>query len=333
MKKLFIFTLLLLPLIALAQKEDLVSVNQYLEKYSNVQGYKSVNINKQMLNELEHSEDVDDATKKLLSKLEFVQILEYKPKKVSAASSIAGVSNRSLTGITRKMNRGGNIYYIEGIRVRGDRHLLGGRAKSKIDLSDFKQIVETEQDGYSTLFRKKTFGSKKSEYLLLNGNKIVSLKGKLRIDNLEKFEELEIQLDDLLEVIEMADNSFNQNHLAQIDDPKHKSNEVKSTKSIDIVEEMPKFQGKYNLAHFRKYIQKRIVYPEKAKNKYLTGAVFASFVINKEGQIEQIKILRSLSPELDEEVVRVLKESPMWRPAMRRGKPVEITMSIPVKIK
>ena len=114
MKKLFIFTLLLLPLLALAQNGDLVSIKQYLEKYSNVQGYKSVNINKQMLNELEHSEDVDDATKKLLSKLEFVQILEYKPKTVSTASNVTSVSS----GTRKKMSDAASVVAIADAAVK-----------------------------------------------------------------------------------------------------------------------------------------------------------------------------------------------------------------------
>lgn len=137
--------------------------------------------------------------------------------------------------------------------------------------------------------------------------------------------ECKIDADQLTQVeIDITKNSFLQ---------KHVTIKTKDFELINIVEDVPKFQGKHDLEYFRNYIQDRVTYPENAKNKHIKGVVYASFVVNKDGEVSNIKIIRGVSPELDSEVVRALKESPLWSPAVRRGKAVDISMAVPIKFK
>jgi Ca-activated chloride channel homolog len=99
-----------------------------------------------------------------------------------------------------------------------------------------------------------------------------------------------------------------------------------------LVEQMPKFQGG-DQKDFIEYIQKHIIYPEKAKENGIFGRVFVQFVINEKGELVDIKIIRSIDPLLDNEVIRVLKQSPKWTPGKQRGKPVKTTMTIPIEFK
>lgn len=97
-----------------------------------------------------------------------------------------------------------------------------------------------------------------------------------------------------------------------------------------IVEDMPTFQGG-GLESFRNYIQESITYPAIAMENGISGTVYVNFVVNKEGQITSIKIVRGAEIALDSEVIRALKAAPRWAPGKQRGKPVAVSMAIPVK--
>lgn len=101
---------------------------------------------------------------------------------------------------------------------------------------------------------------------------------------------------------------------------------------FSIVEIMPSFKGGDN-TDFMKYVQEQIVYPEKAVELGIEGRVFVQFVIDEQGNITEIKIIRGVDPLLDNEVIRVLKSSPKWEPGKQRGKPVKTTLIIPVEFK
>ena len=73
---------------------------------------------------------------------------------------------------------------------------------------------------------------------------------------------------------------------------------------------------------FDGYLSKSIVYPEAARQAGIEGQVSVEFVIEKDGSVTNIKILRDIGGGCGEELVRVLKAMPKWKPALQRGKPV-----------
>ncbi|WP_113660692.1 energy transducer TonB [Pedobacter nanyangensis] len=91
----------------------------------------------------------------------------------------------------------------------------------------------------------------------------------------------------------------------------------------------PQFPG--GLTKFYEFLAKNLKYPEAAKAKSIRGNVFASFIIEKDGSLSSIKILRGLGSGTDEEAIRVLKTSPKWKPGSLDGKPVRAQYSVPIK--
>jgi Ca-activated chloride channel family protein len=99
------------------------------------------------------------------------------------------------------------------------------------------------------------------------------------------------------------------------------------------VEEMPKFMGNSDLKEFLDWIQLQIVYPEVARKKGISGRVFVKFDIDEKGNLVNIKIVRGIDPLLDNEVIRILKQSPTWTPGKQRGRNVKVTFTVPVVFK
>ena len=96
-----------------------------------------------------------------------------------------------------------------------------------------------------------------------------------------------------------------------------------------IVEEQAEFPG--GLDSMYAYIQKNLVYPEKAKAEGIEGRVFVSFIIEKDGSISNVKLLRGIGGDCDEAAVEMVKNMPKWKPAKQRGKPVRCQFTLPIK--
>ncbi len=109
-----------------------------------------------------------------------------------------------------------------------------------------------------------------------------------------------------------------------------KEEEEAETTIFLIVEDMPTFQGG-SIENFRNYIQTTVKYPALAMENSISGTVYVSFVVNRRGEVSNITILRLVDPSLDEAVINALKNAPKWEPGKQRGKPVNVSFSIPVK--
>jgi len=95
-----------------------------------------------------------------------------------------------------------------------------------------------------------------------------------------------------------------------------------------IVEDMPKFPGGEDA--FKKYITDHIKYPEVAKEKGIQGKVFISFIVTKDGSVQDAKVIRGVDPSLDKEALRVVKGLPNFKPGKQRGQAVNVKYTIPV---
>lgn len=96
-----------------------------------------------------------------------------------------------------------------------------------------------------------------------------------------------------------------------------------------IVEEQAEFPG--GMEAMYAYIQKNLVYPEKAKEKGIEGRVFVSFIIEKDGSISNVKILRGIGGGCDEAAMEMVKNMPKWKPGKQKGKPVRYQFTLPIK--
>ena len=98
-----------------------------------------------------------------------------------------------------------------------------------------------------------------------------------------------------------------------------------------IVEEIPQFPGGENA--LMEYVSKNVVYPEEAKEKEIQGRVFISFVVEKDGSIGEVKVLRGIGGGCDEEAARVISSMPKWKPGKQKGEFVRVSYQIPIMFK
>ena len=113
-----------------------------------------------------------------------------------------------------------------------------------------------------------------------------------------------------------------------------------------VVEEMPRFAGTdvVNLKDEEsrrvasnklliEYIIDQIKYPESAKKTGIEGISVVNFIVNKTGRLTDVKIMRSLSPDIDAEAIRVVENMPDWIPGRQQGKLVNVSYNLPIKFK
>ena len=98
---------------------------------------------------------------------------------------------------------------------------------------------------------------------------------------------------------------------------------------FQLVEEKPSFQGG-DANQFSKWVNQRLVYPEIAKENGVQGRVTLQFTVEKDGSVTKVKVLRGVDSSLDKEAVRVVSQSPKWKPGKQRDRAVPVTYTFPV---
>lgn len=98
-----------------------------------------------------------------------------------------------------------------------------------------------------------------------------------------------------------------------------------------VVEKQPEFPG--GMAELMKFLAKSIKYPVIAQENGIQGRVVCSFVVNRDGSIVDIQVMRGVDPSLDKEAVRVIGTMPKWKPGEQRGKPVRVRFILPVQFR
>ena len=91
---------------------------------------------------------------------------------------------------------------------------------------------------------------------------------------------------------------------------------------------MPSFRG--GIAGLQEYLRRMVVYPPKCVEDSIEGRVVVSFVVEKDGNISEAKVVRSVDPRLDCEALRAVWHMPKWAPARQRGNVVHMRYAIPV---
>lgn len=99
-------------------------------------------------------------------------------------------------------------------------------------------------------------------------------------------------------------------------------------KIYTVVEQQPEFPG--GEAAMMAYIKKNLKYPASASENGIQGRVTLSFVVEKDGSISNIEILRSPAEELSQEAIRLVKSMPNWKPGVLKGKKVRVKYILPV---
>ncbi|HAI76204.1 MAG TPA: energy transducer TonB [Microscillaceae bacterium] len=108
--------------------------------------------------------------------------------------------------------------------------------------------------------------------------------------------------------------------------PKEEVDEV-----FEIVEDKPEPEG--GMEKFYKYVAKELKYPASARRMGIEGKVYIQFIVDKDGTLTDVKVVKGISEDCDEEAVRVIKKAPAWKPGKQRGRPVKVKMVIPIVFK
>lgn len=110
--------------------------------------------------------------------------------------------------------------------------------------------------------------------------------------------------------------------------PEIEEEEVVEQEIFQIVEEMPSFPG--GEQKLMEYVGKNVKYPQIARESGIKGRVFVSFVVEPDGSVSNVKVLRGIGGGCDEEAMRVVKSMPKWKPGKQRGKAVRVSYMLPV---
>jgi len=100
---------------------------------------------------------------------------------------------------------------------------------------------------------------------------------------------------------------------------------------FQVVETMPSFPG--GDAELFKFLSSGVKYPVIAQENGIQGRVICQFVVNKDGSIVDVEVVRSVDASLDKEAIRVIKSMPKWSPGKQRGKSVRVKYTLPVNFK
>ncbi len=96
----------------------------------------------------------------------------------------------------------------------------------------------------------------------------------------------------------------------------------------DVCDVLPEFPG--GMGELMKFMMENIHYPKEAVKQQLEGRVVVSFIVEKNGELNDISVVKPCHPLLDEESLRLVRSMPKWKPGSHEGKPVRVSFSLPV---
>ena len=102
----------------------------------------------------------------------------------------------------------------------------------------------------------------------------------------------------------------------------------KNDQIFDVVEQMPEYPG--GMQALFEFLKENIKYPEDAQKQKVEGRVLAKFVVETDGSISNIEVVKHAFPSLDAEAVRVIQAMPKWSPGKQKGQAVRVKYVVPI---
>lgn len=160
---------------------------------------------------------------------------------------------------------------------------------------------------------------------------VTDVDGKFHIDNVPVGSWIDVFMIDCeigsLQVTEQ--NASNLHVVIAYDGPS--SSKSPGSDAFDVVEEMPVYPG--GMPAMMDFFNKNMKYPKEAFDAKQEGRVIAQFVVEKDGCITDAHIVKSVSPALDAEALRIVNAMPNWTPGRQNGKPVRVKYTVPISFK
>ncbi len=235
MKKLIVLSIILLPLMASAQK----SIQNFFGEYSELPNYESIEVTEDMFKMFKNIEGADPEMVAFLSKLKFVRYLEYHGSSLSAGTIVTGSENiknststayvdgkkvaTTVTAVTgskastgegpknnKKTGKSAGIASTSTTVVTGkasnvasvttnNNSVLYDRANKEINFNGFIQLMKTNQDGEKMVFLKRDYLPDDKEFIMINGNTMINIRGNINIMHLYQLEEILEGIGEILE--------------------------------------------------------------------------------------------------------------------------------------
>lgn len=139
-------------------------------------------------------------------------------------------------------------------------------------------------------------------------------------------EEVEEEIQVNMDVENTEDTKVEQIEIKQEVEEKEDENQI-----FTIVEEQAAPVG--GMAAFYKFVGEKMKYPSQARRMQVEGRVFCEFVVNRDGSIQDVKVIRGIGAGCDEEAIRVIQSAPPWKPGKQRGKPVRSKFNLAIIFK
>ena len=134
----------------------------------------------------------------------------------------------------------------------------------------------------------------------------------------------DVEVEDIEINAEVEQNEVIEEYVA----PEVVEDEVVEQEIFKIVEEMPSFPG--GEQKLMKYVSDNVKYPQIARETGIQGRVFVNFVVEPDGSVSNVSVLRGIGGGCDEEAMRVVKNMPKWKPGKQRGKAVRVQYMLPI---
>jgi protein TonB len=113
-----------------------------------------------------------------------------------------------------------------------------------------------------------------------------------------------------------------------VEAPKQEVKQEVENKVFTVAEQMPSFKGNVN-----QWLSQNLTYPAVAAENGIEGRVIVKFVVEKDGRVTDVQVVRSVDPALDREAVNTVKRMPKWNPGMNNGQPARVWFTLPVNFK
>ncbi|HEY0898928.1 MAG TPA: energy transducer TonB [Sphingobacteriaceae bacterium] len=178
----------------------------------------------------------------------------------------------------------------------------------------------------------------KNEMIINENGKIISLR-ELEVKNFNSFV---VSVPDSLEIAPIDEAEITLPEVEETDQapvsgrevkPEAKTETANANKVYDLatVESAPEFRG--GSRRLTRYLKNNLNYPKQAKQNKVEGTVYVSFIVEKNGSLSGLYIIRGIGSGCDEEAMRVVRNSPSWKPGTIDGKPVRTSFTVPVQFK
>ena len=148
-------------------------------------------------------------------------------------------------------------------------------------------------------------------------------------ENLNKVDNLSDLPPEILDVLKFQPDDFDENELLEEEEKDEPINQnADDPETLRIVQELPVFPG--GMTEFVKWLTKNLKYPTAALRSKIQGKVMVSFIVNTDGTISDIKVVKKAHRLLDAEALRVAKQMPNWEPGKDHGKVCRTMVAIPI---